>query len=158
MGMRAVKPFGMSSTLVLLLLASHRAAKGAGPLPDLFIRAVTFQLADTCVPRRPVYWFQVTVGNRGTAPSPAISGKALVNVMDQDGSNWGNGGTLGPILPGGSATASMPIYYFAANPAHMRAAAPHPFRAAADPLHLVPELNEGNNLSAPIRASVPRGC
>jgi hypothetical protein len=157
MGMRALKPFGMSSTLVLLLLAS-RAAKGAGPLPDLFVRAVTFQPADTCVPRRPVYWFQVTVGNRGTAPSPAIPGKALVNVMDQDGSNWGNGGTLGPILPGGSATASIPIYYFAANPAHMRAAAPHPFRATVDPLRLVQEMNEGNNLSAVIRVPAPRGC
>jgi hypothetical protein len=128
------------------------------PLPDLYIRHVSFQLADTCVPRRPVYWFQVTVGNRGTAPSPVLPGKALVNVMDEDGSNWGNDGTLGAIPPGGSATASIPVYYLAANPAHMRAAAPHPFRATAEPLHLVAELSETNNGSGVISVPAPRGC
>jgi hypothetical protein len=153
-----VRPVGTSSTLVALLFASHIAAQRIQPLPDLYIRAVTFQLADTCVPRRPVYWFQVTVGNRGTAPSPAIPGKALANVMDQDGSHWGNGGTLGPIPPGGSATASIPVYYLAADTSHMTAAAPHPFRATADSLHLVPEMNEGNNLSDVIKVPAPRGC
>ena len=140
--------------VVVTLLAARRAA----PQPDLYIRAVTFQLADTCAPRRPVYWFQVTVGNKGTAPSPALPGKALANVTDQDGSNWGNGGVLGPIPPGGSATASIPVYYLIGNPTHMRAAAPHPFRAMADPLRLVSELNEGNNLSDIIKVPAPRGC
>ncbi len=148
----------IGSAIFALLLVPGLAANRAEPLPDLYVRKVTFQLADSCLPRRPVYWFQVTVSNRGIAPSPAISARALVTVMDQDGSNWRNGGVLGAIPPGGSATASIPVYYLAANPAHMRIAAPHPFRATADPLHLVPELNETNNMSGMINVPAPRGC
>jgi hypothetical protein len=74
----------------------------------------------------------------------------LVQTMDQHGNGWGNGVELDSIPPGGSQAVLIPVYYLVDDPAHMTTAAPHPFKAIADPLRLVDELDEGNNESAVI--------
>jgi len=124
--------------------------------PDLVIRSFGLKHWGECKAGRPVFTFQVTVANIGHAPSPAIPGKAMVQVKDQHHVNWGNGAVLGAIAPGGSRTVDVPVYYMQPDPAHMTAAAPHPFRAFADPLHLVNESNEANNASRVINVD-PRG-
>jgi hypothetical protein len=124
--------------------------------PDLVIRSFGLKRWGVCKVGRPVFVFQVTVANIGHAPSPAISGKAMVQVKDQHPVNWGGGATLGAIPPGGSQTVDVPVYYLQPDPAHMTAAAPHPFRAFVDPLHLVNESNEANNASQVINVD-PRG-
>jgi len=130
--------------------------------PDLVVRAFGLKEWGKCAPHNAVFTFQVTVANIGTAPSPAIPGKALVQAMDQHGNGWGNGVALGAIPPGGSQTVLIPVYYLQADPAHMTAAAPHPFQAIADPLGLVDEANETNNKWAgspsPIMVGAPPGC
>lgn len=130
--------------------------------PDLIIRAFGLKQWGKCAPNNAVFTFQVTVANIGTAPSPAIPAKALVQAMDQHGNGWGNGAILGAIPAGGSQTVLIPVYYLQADPGHMTAAAPHPFQAIADPLGLVDEANEANNKWAgspsPIMVGAPQGC
>ena len=125
--------------------------------PDLVIRQFGLKKWGTCAPNNAVMTFQVTVANIGTAPSPAITDTALVQVMDGH-RNWGNGAKLGAIPPGGSQTVEIPVYYLQADPKHMTSGAPHPFRAVADPGNRVTESNEGNNQSAVINAGAPKGC
>jgi hypothetical protein len=136
-----------------LQCAEQPAAK-----PDLVIRQFGLKQWGKCEAGHAVFTFQVTVANIGGAPSPAIAGKALVQAMDQHGNGWGNGAMLGAIPPGGSQTVDIPVYYLQADPNHMTAAAPHPFKAIADPLHLVDEANEGNNESAAINVDPRRIC
>ncbi|HEX9627026.1 MAG TPA: CARDB domain-containing protein [Acidiferrobacterales bacterium] len=133
-------------------------AKPAGGKPDLVVRRFALKRWGACKPNNAVMTFEVTVANIGTAPSPAIPGKALVQVRDQHGINWGNGKPLNAIAPGASQTVEIPVYYIAADAAHMTAAAPHPFKAIADPLKLVDELNEGNNDSGVLNMGAPAGC
>ena len=64
--------------------------------PDLVIRQFGLKKWGTCAPNNAVITFQVTVANIGTAPSPAITDFALVQVMDGH-RNWGNGAKLGAI-------------------------------------------------------------
>lgn len=125
--------------------------------PDLVIRQFGLKKWGTCAPNNAVMTFQVTVANIGTAPSPAITDTALVQVMDGH-RNWGNGAKLGAIPPGGSQTVEIPVYYLQDDPKHMTSGAPHPFRAVADPGNRVTESNEGNNQSAVINAGAPKGC
>jgi len=132
-------------------------AKGGGR-PDLVIKRFGLKRWGACEVHRPVMVFEVTLANRGTAPTPAIRDKALVQVMDQDGRGWGNGVIVPPIPAGGSRTVEVPVYYLKDDPAHMTGRAPHPFRAVADPLGLVAELNEGNNRSAVIQVDPRRVC
>ena len=126
--------------------------------PDLVIRSFHLKRWGHCKVNQPVFTFQVTVANIGHAPSPAIPGKAMVQVKDQHHINWGNGALLGAIVPGGSRTVNVPVYYLQPDPAHMTAAAPHPFRAFVDPLHLVSESNEGNNASRVIKVDPRHVC
>jgi len=124
--------------------------------PDLVIRSFGLKEWGKCEPKQVIFTFQVTVANIGTAPSPAIGDKALVQAMDQHGNGWGNGVMLGAISPGGSQTVMIPVYYLMDDPAHVTGAAPHPFKAIADPLKLVDELNEGNNESSNVINVDPR--
>ncbi len=103
-----------------------------------------------------IFTFQVTVANIGTAASPKITDKALVQAMDQHGNGWGNGVMLNAIPPGRRQTVLIPVYYLKGDPGHITGAAPHPFRAIADPLKLVDELREDNNLSGVINVD-PKG-
>ena len=114
--------------------------------PDLVIDRISFRVGEKCEPNQPIYIFEVTVKNIGTAPSPSLPGKTLVQVMDI-GSRWGNGATLNAIPPGGTQTVFIPVYYFTEDPAHMTKVVPHPFRAVVDPLHLIEEANKKNNTS-----------
>lgn len=148
----------MTRRLVSLLAVAGPLLTETGPHPDLFIRAVSFQPSGRCAPGEPVFTLQVTVGNMGSLASPAITGKAMVQVMDQHGNGWGNGVPLGSIPPGGSVTASIPVYYLVANPLHMTGAAPHPFKAIADPLRLSGDGDWTNNVSAVIKVPAPLGC
>ncbi len=125
--------------------------------PDLVIRQFGLKKWGTCAPNNAVITFQVTVANIGTAPSPAITDTALVQVMDGH-RNWGNGAKLNAIPPGGSQTVEIPVYYLQDDPSHMTKGAPHPFRAKADPGNRVAESNEGNNQSAVINVGAPKGC
>lgn len=130
--------------------------------PDLVVRAFGLKEWGKCAPHSAVFTFQVTVANIGTAPSPAIPNKALVQAMDEHGNGWGNGVVLGAIPPGGSQTVLIPVDYLIADPTHMTAKAPHPFQAIADPLGLVDEANEANNKwpgpPSPIMVGAPQGC
>lgn len=126
--------------------------------PDLVIRQFGLKDWGKCEAGHAVFTFQVTIANIGTAASPAVPDKALVQTMDQHGNGWGNGVPVGAIPPGGSQTVMVPVYYLQADPNHMSAAAPHPFKAVADPLHLVAEANEGNNESGVIQVDPRRIC
>lgn len=125
--------------------------------PDLVIRSFGLKEWGKCEPKHVLFTFQVTVANIGTAPSPAIPDKALVQAMDQHGNGWGNGVPLGAIPPGGSQTVMIPVYYLMDDPGHITGAAPHPFKAIADPLKLVDELREDNNESPNVINVDPRG-
>lgn len=116
--------------------------------PDLVIRSFGLKEWGKCEPNNVIFTFQVTVGNIGTAASPAIPGKALVQAMDQHGNGWGNGAMLPAIPPGGNHTVNIPVYYLNSDPDHITGAAPHPFKAIADPLNLIDELREDNNDSS----------
>lgn len=118
--------------------------------PDLVIRSFGLKEWGKCEPNHVIFAFQVTVANIGTAASPAIPGKALVQAMDQHGNGWGNGVPLNAIPPGGHQTVMIPVYYLKNDPGHITGVAPHPFRAIADPLKLVDELREDNKLSGVI--------
>ncbi len=65
--------------------------------PDLVIRSFGLKEWGKCEPNHVIFTFQVTVANIGTAASPAIPGKALVQAMDQHGNGWGNGVPLNAI-------------------------------------------------------------
>ncbi|HPD57928.1 MAG TPA: CARDB domain-containing protein [Smithellaceae bacterium] len=125
--------------------------------PDLVIRS--FGLSDwgKCEPNNVIFSFQVTIANIGSAASPSLPGKALVQAMDQHGNGWGNGVPLPAIPPGGTHTATIPVYYLKGDPDHITGAAPHPFKAIADPLNLVDEQREDNNDSSNIINVDPRG-
>ncbi len=115
--------------------------------PDLTIERFAFKGWGKCEPNQPIFNFEVTVANKGSAPSPALPNKVMVQVMDMHGSGWGNGTGLNSIPPGGSQTVVIPVYYFSQDPGHMTKVVPHPFRAVVDPLHLVGETNPRNNRS-----------
>lgn len=134
---------------------------GPGPGPgagkaDLIIQHWGLKRWGSCTPGSPIFVASVTVKNIGTATVPAIPGKALVQVM-HTGTNWGNGAIVAGSIPAGhSRTVEIPVYYLKSNPGFMTANAPHPFRAIADPLHLVSETNEGNNQGGIVNID-PRG-
>jgi hypothetical protein len=115
--------------------------------PDLVIDRISFKVGEKCAPNYPLYIFEITVKNIGTAPSPSLPNKTLVQVMDMHGSGWGNGATLSSIPPGGTQTVLIPVYYFSENPSYMTNVVPHPFRAVVDPLHLIEEASKKNNTS-----------
>jgi hypothetical protein len=118
----------------------------AADKPDLIIDRISFKAGEKCEPNYPIYIFEVTVKNIGTAPSPSLPNATLVQVMDI-GSRWGNGVTLNSIPPGGTQTVFIPVYYFSEDPAHMTNEVPHPFRAVIDPLHLIEEASRKNKTS-----------
>ncbi|HKK05278.1 MAG TPA: CARDB domain-containing protein [Gammaproteobacteria bacterium] len=126
--------------------------------PDLVVRYFGLKQWGECKAHNALMTFQVTVVNRGTAPSPKITSYAMVQVKDQHAINWGNGAFLDAIPPGGSQTVQVPVYYLMSDPAHMTNAAPHPFRAVVDPGNRVSESNEGNNESALIMADPRKIC
>ena len=125
--------------------------------PDLVIRSFGLKKWGVCAPRQPVFYFEVRVLNIGTAASPAVPKKALVEVFDQH-NKWRNGAKLGSIPPGGSQSVLIPVFYLASDPKHMTTQALHPFQAIVDPLKLVAELNEANNRSMVIQVGAPKGC
>lgn len=118
----------------------------AADKPDLVIDSISFKAGEKCAPNYPIYTFEVTVKNIGTAPSPSLPNATLVQVMDI-GSKWGNGATLHSIPPGGVETVFIPVYYFSEDPAHMTRVVPHPFRAVVDPSHLIEEASKKNKTS-----------
>ena len=138
---------------------------GGEKKPDLVVTTFGFtgpvQGQGTCQPHTAVYNFAVTVKNEGTAASPASSalgGKALVQVMAQDKPGWGNGALLNALAPGASQVVNIEVYYLMNDPGFMVKNAPHPFKAIADPLHLVNEVNEANNEKGPINMGAPANC
>lgn len=126
--------------------------------PDLVVRYFGLKQWGACRPHNVLMTFQVTVVNRGTAPSPKISSYAMVQVRDQHHINWGNGAFLNAIPPGGSQTVQVPVYYLMSNTAHMTSAAPHPFRAVVDAGNRVKESNEANNASRVIMVDPRKLC
>ncbi|HUJ13906.1 MAG TPA: CARDB domain-containing protein [Thermoanaerobaculia bacterium] len=135
--------------------------------PDLvvisfgFTGPVAAAAAPLCKPQMPVYIFQVTVRNEGTAASPSsasLGNKALVQVMAQDKAGWGNGVYLNALAPGATQTVTVPVYYLMSDPVFMTTHVPHPFLAIVDPLNLVAESNESNNTKGPINMGPPAGC
>ncbi len=137
-----------------ILTATPTATPKPVAKADLVILSFSGTGVGTCKPGSAVYAFKVTVGNHGTAPSPGV----LVQVMDEHGNGWGNGVQIGPIPPGESRAATVSVYYFANDPKHMTAAAPHPFRATVDPSHQIDETNDTNNTSAAFNMNAPPGC
>lgn len=139
---------------LLIVTGETTVSLGSSHLrPDLIVRAWRVSFAG-CAPGRPVLFTDVSVLNRGTAPSPSVRDRALVQVMDQHGNGWGNGAALPAIPPGGTVSVRIPIYYLMADPWHMGNAAPHPFQAIVDPLGLVDELGETNNRSTVINVTL----
>ena len=126
--------------------------------PDLIIKSFGLKRWGECSPNRAVMFFKVKIKNIGNAPTPNITSKALVQVMDKDGSNWGNGAIVPRIYPGQTRSVTIPVYYLKSNPNHLRQNIVHRFRAVADPLGLVDERNEGNNQSAILRLKTNQLC
>jgi len=140
-------------------------SKDEKPKPDLIVTSFGFkgpvQGQGKCQPHSPVYIFEVTVKNQGTAPSPSsasLGNKALVQAMAQDKAGWGNGVFLNALAPGASQTVEIPVYYLMDDPKFMICKAPHPFMAIADPLGLVNESDETNNKKGPIKMGAPADC
>jgi hypothetical protein len=115
--------------------------------PDLVIETFRFKGWGKCEPNQPIFYFEVTVANVGSAPSPAMPDKAVVQVMDLPRNDWGNSAGLNSIPPGGRQTVEIPVYYFSKDPSHMTKAVPHPFRAMVDPFHFIYEPREKNKMS-----------
>jgi hypothetical protein len=134
--------------------------KKAEGKPDLKIKYFGLKKWGQCKPNHAVMTFQVTIENVGAAPSPAITDFALIQVRDTHaGINWGNGIIIpDSIPPGGTKTVQIPVYYLKSNPNHMTDAAPHPFKAFADPGNRVAEANEANNESGVIKTGAPANC
>ena len=130
------------------------AHPATGYRPDLVIEQFGLLRWGSCQPGRVVFTFQVTVANKGTVASPAV----LVQAIDQHSVNWGNGVRIGPIGARRSATVTISIAYLRSRPGHMTGAAPHPFKAVADPLKEIDESDEDNNESAVINVGAPRAC
>ncbi len=115
--------------------------------PDLVIEKFAFKGWGKCEPNMPVFTFEVTVRNVGTAASPAMPDKAVLQITDLHGSGWGNAFGLNSIAPGSTQTVIVPVYYFNEDPSHMTKSVPHPFRAVVDPHHLIDEISGSNNKS-----------
>jgi len=111
--------------------------------PDLVIQLISCKEGKKCEPGYPIYIFEVTIKNIGTAPSPSLPNATLLQIIDI-GSKWGNGATLNSIPPGETQTVFIPVYYFSEDPAHMTKEVPHPFRAVIDPSHLIEEASKRN--------------
>ena len=135
--------------------------KGPPPLtakpPDLVVRNFALVRRGKCVPGEALLVFSVTVANVGTAPSPALTGREMVQVKEPR-RGWGSTRQLVALLPRATGTLEIPIAYYAADPAFMRAGAPHAFRVTVDPHGLVAESNEDNNQSTVINIAAPAGC
>ena len=125
--------------------------------PDLIVKSFGLKEWGVCKPDNVIFTFQVEVANIGTAPSPAIAGKAMVQALDQRGTGWGNGAVMGSIPAGESRTVTIPVYYLKSNPGYITGSAPHSFKAVADPLKLVDEQREDNNESSRVISVDPRG-
>ncbi len=139
--------------------------------PDLVVRSFGLvSWSGICKRGKPVFTFQVTVANVGTAASPA--GGLIVrdaeehNVPGTHPRNffvWSGSSALGSLAPGASQTVLVEILSFDWGPKepgparHMTEAAPHPFKAI---IHLGQgvESNEKNNESAVINVGAPGAC
>jgi len=160
---------GFTSNQAAFRVACEGQQGGQGT-PDLVIESFGFTgpaapAPGECHPGGAVYNFHVVVKNIGTAPSPSsasLGNKALVQVMAQDYTGWGNGAFLNAIPPGGTEPVDIPVYYLQAKPEFMWSPSDvkHPFMAIADPLHLVDETPPGetNNTKGPIVMGIPQGC
>ena len=126
--------------------------------PDLIIKSFELKRWGHCRPNKAVMFFKVKVKNIGNTPTPNITSKALVQVMDKDGSNWGNGAIMPKIYPGQTRSVVIPVYYLKSDPNHMKQNIIHRFRAIADPLKLVNEKNEGNNKSGILKVRTSHFC
>jgi hypothetical protein len=115
--------------------------------PDLMVERFNMKGWGKCEPKSPIVTFEVTVKNIGSASSPAMPEKVMVQVADVDEKGWSNSAGLGSIPPGGRQTVVIPVYYYEKKPEHMIKAAPHPFRATIDPMNLIDEVTRKNNKS-----------
>ena len=115
--------------------------------PNLEIEAFHFKRWGKCEPNQPIFYFDVTIINAGSVPSPAMTDKAIVQVTDLPRNDWQNSVGLISLPPGGRQTVEVPIYYYSKDPAHMTKAVPHPFRAIVDPLHLINDRRDKNQMS-----------
>jgi hypothetical protein len=129
-----------------------------GGRPDLVVRSFGLKEWGLCEPGSVLMTFQVTVANIGGAPSPAIPGKGVVQALDQDGTNWGNGAELPAVAAGGTQTVLIPVYYLTADPAHVVRPAPHPFKAIVNGAHYFDESDFGNNESVIINVNPREAC
>ncbi len=123
-----------------------KVSSSAG-VPDLIIESFHFKGWGKCEPDQPIFYFEITIANIGTAASPALTNKAVIEVVDLPRNDWGNRVGLSAIPPGGHLTIEIPVYYFTKDPSHMTTAVPHPFRAILDPYHLINEPKDKNRMS-----------
>lgn len=146
-------------------------AQGPPPAgkPDLVITNFGLESWGTCAPGQWVYRFSVGVKNQGagtwagSTPAVVVKDMHLPNPDD-----WGTGlGIDPPLKPGEARSLKLDVLYWAANPAHMTGAVPHPFRASVNDNRVVAESDFSNNLaSAPatwngikvIQMGSPQGC
>lgn len=135
---------------------------GGEKKPDLVITTFGLKSWGVCQPLHPVFTFEVTVKNQGTAASPSsasLGNKALVNVMADDKAVWGGGAALPALAPLASQTVDIPVNYLESDPGFMVSGAPHPFRATVDLANLVDESNNANNEAANvIKVGAPEAC
>jgi hypothetical protein len=132
--------------------------------PDLVLTSFGFESSANCA-----YTFSVGVKNQGgstwSGVEPAVVVKDMhAGVLDA----WGTGlGIDPPLAPGETRLVKVTVQPYSANPAHMTANAPHPFRATVNDNHVVDESNFGND-AAPgpatwngmkvIMMGAPNGC
>ena len=123
------------------------------PKPDLIIQSATISLGGACRTGTAVLNVSVTVKNAGTGPSPARTDVGMVAAADTHGNGWANGVGLPALDAGASATVTIPIYYFGANPSHMPGA--HGFQITVNKGNWIAEANSANNNYGPVSVSIP---
>jgi hypothetical protein len=131
-----------SRFLILALIVFSIAAlavsdeANAGPKPDVVITQYGLKSWGTCAPGKTVFTFAVTVENKGPVSWPENLQPVLVVEDIHPGvlGAWGVGiGINPPLAPGKSVTLEVPMGYYAGNPKHMTADAPHPFQSSVGP-------------------------
>ncbi|HQQ78722.1 MAG TPA: CARDB domain-containing protein [Thermoanaerobaculia bacterium] len=136
---------------VFAMAAGSAAAQNTtpAPMPDLVI--TSFGLASwgtSCVKGQTLFTFSVGVKNQGTAswsgPNRPVVVVADMHLPNPD--SFGTGVAIDPPLaPGETRQVSVPITYYDADPAHIKAGAPHPFHATVNRDHKIAESNFANN-------------
>jgi hypothetical protein len=109
----------------------HPGAGGHKGVPDLVITSFGLSSWHKCAPNEPLFTFEMSVKNQGSA------GSSTANVFARDlkKPGWFTSVALPPVPPGESRTVSIPVYYYLQDPSWMSSGSPHPFQGTVEGAH-----------------------